>query len=133
MPEFNGLKLVSMDEILFRQVHPNFVHEGRVGSEAFRPSRKDEGKLSVALSSRTSAADAFMLHTEKLGFQSAGTWGLAVAEVERVGLEAFADPQDGDQAHGIINFVGIGRGRCEALSKLLVQHATKRGRLHPPE
>lgn len=32
---------------LLRQIHPNFVQAGRVTSQAFRPTPKDENHLSV--------------------------------------------------------------------------------------
>jgi len=35
------------DELLLRQVHPNFIVESRITSQAFLPTEKDEKKLSV--------------------------------------------------------------------------------------
>ncbi len=33
--------------LLLRQIHPLFIQEGRVTSQAFRPTPKDQKKLSV--------------------------------------------------------------------------------------
>ena len=33
--------------LLLRQIHPSFVQDGRVTSQAFRPTPKDESLLSV--------------------------------------------------------------------------------------
>ena len=35
------------DTLLLRQIHPSFVQSGRVTSQAFRPTPKDEFLLSV--------------------------------------------------------------------------------------
>jgi|GEM_PF-2366173 len=48
-------ELAENEELLFRQVHPSFVRDGRVGSQAFRPTPKDKKMLSVAQVSKTTA------------------------------------------------------------------------------
>lgn len=35
------------ETLLHRQVHPSWIQEGRVTSQAFKPTPKDEGMLSV--------------------------------------------------------------------------------------
>lgn len=35
------------DTLMLRQIHPNFIQNGRVTSQAFRPTPKDESRLSV--------------------------------------------------------------------------------------
>jgi hypothetical protein len=68
------------DGLLFRQVHPSFVRDGRVGSQAFRPTPKDEKMLSVAQSSKTTAQAAFELHTQCKKLASAGSWAVMVGD-----------------------------------------------------
>lgn len=34
-------------ELLHRQVHPNWIRDGRITSQAFRPTKKDDNKLSI--------------------------------------------------------------------------------------
>jgi hypothetical protein len=41
--------LADDDELLFRQVHPSFVRNGRPSSQAFRPMPKGEGKREQGL------------------------------------------------------------------------------------
>jgi hypothetical protein len=60
-------------ELLYRQVHPSFVRDGRPTSQAFRPTPKDENKLSVARGSLTTEKAAYEHHTVALGLGSAGT------------------------------------------------------------
>ncbi len=71
------------DELLHRQVHPAFIRNGRVGSQAFKPTPKDEGKLSVSRGAIASAQQAFLLYTEELKLPSAGAWSVSVAECSR--------------------------------------------------
>ena len=83
--------LADDDEVLFRQVHPSFVRDGRPSSQAFRPTPKDEGKLSVARGSLTTPPAAFRLYTEGLGLPSVGTWGVTVGECREQGLPTFSE------------------------------------------
>lgn len=72
--------LVELDELLYRQVHPGFVDDGIPSAQAFAPTKKDEGKLSIARGKLTTAEGAYTHHTSALHLKSAGSWGLTVAE-----------------------------------------------------
>jgi hypothetical protein len=78
-------------ELLFRQVNPGFVRDGRIGSQAFRPTPKDQRMLSVARGALTTAEAAFVRHTECLKLSSAGTWAVTVGECAELGLPARPD------------------------------------------
>ncbi|HRE83874.1 MAG TPA: hypothetical protein PLN52_22715 [Opitutaceae bacterium] len=127
---------------LLRQIHPNHFQEGRVLSVAFRPSKKDEGKLSVCDGELCSAKDAFEYHTVQLGLGSGGTWGVTVNEVTARKLPIEPDPllerpnpKGGmfpeQKAHALINFNGLPPKEQGVASSLLAHSATQRGRLHP--
>lgn len=128
------------DELLFRQVRPgpDWFQDGKPTSQNFRPLRKDAGKLSVALESLTTAADAFLHHTG-LGFDSVGTWGLSLAEVDSDGprgaagrsMEAFAEPTSDNPAHGFVDFRALPAGACRRVSLAYLVFADMRGCLHP--
>jgi hypothetical protein len=126
------------EELLFRQVHPSFVRDGRPSSQAFRPTPKDEGKLSVARESLTTAAAAYELYVAGLGFPSAGTWGVTIGECGEQGLKAFSDPltappaKVADSAHAVIDFAAHSKSQAEAKGARLARKAVDRGRLHPP-
>ncbi len=126
------------EELLFRQVHPSFVRDGRPSSQAFRPTAKDEGKLSVARSSLTTAADAFELHTTGLGLPSAGTWAVTVGECREQVLNVLPDPltsppdKVNDPAHALVDFTPHSKSQGEAKGARLARKAVERGRLHPP-
>lgn len=126
------------DELLYRQVHPSWVKEGQPTSQAFKPTPKDDHKLSVARSTLTTPAEAFEHHTAGLGLASAGTWAVAVNEVsaEPHSLPVTADPIDepvADPAHALIEFPAEPRKVIETKAKLLLAAARARGRLHPGE
>jgi hypothetical protein len=129
--------LADDDEVLFRQVHPSFVRDGRPSSQAFRPTPKDQGRLSVARGSLTTAAGAFQHYTERLRLSSAGTWGLTVGECREQGLPAVADPLTAppetvaDPAHAVIDFTAHSGSQAEAKGTRLARKAFERGRLHP--
>lgn len=128
--------LTDDDELLFRQVHPNWMKGDEPSSQAFKPTSKDAGRLSVARGSMTTAEAAFDLHTGAMGLVSAGTWAVNVGEVSRdpVSLSALGDAvfePVPDPAHALIDFGGLARREVEIKAKLLLAAARSRGRLHP--
>ena len=123
--------LSDVEELLFRQVPPAWVDDCEPTSQAFRPTKKDEGQLSVSLGSLTSAEQAYVHHTTVLQRHSAGSWGISVGEVVAANLMAFPDEVDESPAHGYVDFSGLSKGDCEKRSKLLLARARARGRLHP--
>lgn len=134
-------RLTVGSEELFRQVHPKMIDKGVPGSGAFVPSEKDEGQLSVARSSITTAQRAHEHHTQALQLESAGTWGLLVEEIERAGLTAFADPIEADSdngviadpAHSYVEFGALAGKARRRVGLLLKGFAIARGRRYPTE
>jgi len=127
-------------ELLLRQVHGSFVREGRPSSQAFRPTKKDDKKLSVSRGALVTAAQAFELHTVGKKLTSAGTWAVTVGECSVEGLPSYADPivatetEVADSAHAIVDFSGVtSNGQLEAKATRLARIASARGRLHPAE
>jgi len=51
---------------VLRQIHPGFVQDGRPSSQAFRPTPKDEQKLSVYDGDQITPANAFEHYTQAL-------------------------------------------------------------------
>lgn len=128
-------RLTDKAELLFRQVHPNWLNDGQPSSQAFKPTLKDEGKLSTARAAKTTPEAAFVHHTDTLGLQSAGTWAVSVEEIEAtpVPLEAYGDPVTEptvDPAHAFIEYPDD-RKLVETKAKILRAKARDRGRLHP--
>jgi hypothetical protein len=130
--------LTDDEELLYRQVHPSFVRDGRPSSQAFRPTPKDHGKLSVAQGSLTTAAAAFELYTAGLVLPSAGTWAVSVGDCREQVLNVFSDPltsppeKVADPAHAVVDFSPHSKSQGEAKGARLARKAVERGRLHPP-
>ncbi len=123
--------LADPGEYLYRQVHPSWVVDGVPSSQAFKPTKKDEGMLSVALGSMTTAEDAYLHHTQELEQASAGTWAVTVEETRRAGLNSYPQPFEESPAHGFIDFRELTRGQTETKAKLLLGSVRARGRLYP--
>jgi hypothetical protein len=130
--------LADDEELLFRQVHPSFVRDGRPSSQAFRPTPKDNGKLSVARGSLTTPAASYELHTAQLGLGSAGTWAVTVGECREQALRVIPDPltsppeKVADPAHALVDFTPHSKNQAEGRGARLARKAVDRGRLHPP-
>ena len=120
------------DSILLRQVHPNFFPFRQLSSQAFFPSPKDCGKLSVYDGELISPAQSFEHYTRTQGLESVGVWGVSKAEVIEVGLTSEPDPRPGSPAHANVDF-GQGTVRqYRKLAKILKALAVSRGCLYSP-
>jgi hypothetical protein len=129
--------LSDLEELLFRQVHPSFVRDGRPSSQACRPTLKDAGKLSVAQNAITTAQAAYDLYTSGRGYASAGTWAVTVGECRGQALDVFADPLTSppedvaDPAHAVVDFTPFSKSQADAKGARLARAADKRERLYP--
>jgi hypothetical protein len=157
MPESSELaevyeELLDGEELLYRQVHPRWFDEGVPSAQAFYPTRKDAGRLSIARGSLTDPASAFNHYTTARGFQSAGTWGVSVQEVNAAPslvklppqtsgnnavtlpsrLACREEPLIDDPAHGFVDFRSLSNRACELIGKVLLSSAVARGCLHSP-
>jgi hypothetical protein len=122
--------LADPDEMLFRQVHPNFF-DGAPTSQAFRPNTGDEGMMSVDRGSKSTPERAFVWFTKTK--ESVGTWGFTVGELStETQLDAIPDPLADNDAHSFVDFRGLSRKQCESQSKLLRRKAVERGCLFEP-
>jgi len=119
-------------EVLYRQVHPQWIVDSEPSSQAFKPTKKDEGMLSIAVGSKTTAEETFLHHTRVLKLASGGTWAVTVGEVAAVDLSSFEQPLDNSPAHGFIDFRDRSRRAMESKAKLLVAKARDRGCVHQP-
>lgn len=113
--------------LLLRQVHPSFVEQNHVSSQAFTPFPKDEGLLSVYDGDLISASEAHQHYTQTLQFQSAGVWGVTHSEIENVGLSSCPDPLENFAQHAIIDFTEQSPKAIRKLAKKLRDCAVSRG------
>lgn len=118
--------------LLYRQVHPTFVQAGRVTSQAFRPTKKDNDRLSVYDSSLIDAPASFLHYTEQLELDSCGVLGITVGECETVDLVPVSDPVPFPE-HVVIDFTGLSNGAADKKAKILRKLADARGWQYQPD
>lgn len=112
--------------LLLRQIHPSFIQNGRVTSQAFRPTPKDESFLSVDNGDRVSAEDCWQRFTANLACKSIGVQAVSLAECTTQELPVIEDGNSHPE-HCSIDFTTFDKKMTEKKSKLLRVHAEKRG------
>jgi hypothetical protein len=117
--------------LLLRQIHPSFVKLGRVTSQAFRPTPKDEQKLSVYNGDMITAA-ASWVHYRGRKLESVGVMAVTVEECTREDLVARSSPKEFAE-HAEIDFLNFNPKQCEKKGKKLKNVAESRGWLHQAE
>ena len=131
-----GEPLIDADEVLFRQIHPSFLDNGKPSSQPFLPTTKDQDKLSVDRSSLTDAASSYALFTGA-GHLSASVYGLTVGEFRVEALACLSDPlaavgaEPANPAHAYADYSGHSLSQQKAKAKRLKQTALARGCLYP--
>ncbi|MDY0282164.1 hypothetical protein [Desulfomicrobium apsheronum] len=115
--------------LLLRQIHPGFVQDGRPSSQAFRPTPKDEQRLSVYDGDQITPADAFYHYTKDLMLGSSGVLAVTLAECETLELPVTPDPAPFPE-HALIDFSAYNKNATEKKAKLLKAQAEARGWLY---
>jgi hypothetical protein len=111
---------------LWRQIHPSFVEGGYPGSQAFRPTPKDQGLLSFDDGSLVASEQAWRRYTVERGRQSVGVLGVLVGECASEGLRVIPDGLP-DPEHVSVDFTGKSNGERKTISKRLRDCALGRG------
>lgn len=114
------------DTLLLRQVHPTFVQQGRVTSQAFRPTPKDEHRLSTYDGDRIEPQPAWQHYTGTLGFASVGVMAVTCGDCTGMNLAVVPDPEPFPE-HVLIDFSAFGKNEVEKLAKKLKARAEDRG------
>jgi hypothetical protein len=118
------------DTLLLRQINPNFLQQGQVTSQAFKPSPKDKDLLSAYDGDMISAEKAWEHFTGTLRFPSVGVMAVSVAECNLCELSARPNP-DLFPEHAVIDFTGFTRNQIEKKAKQLKAAAVTRGWRYP--
>ena len=135
------------DQLFFRSCSPSDVwwdrDNDKPSSQLFTPTPKDQGKLSVASSKKTSAENFYREFTQELNLESRGIW--AVSEME---LQPVPNVKDGEgdpvtidciedegpskpTGHCLMDLTGHSNSRIKKIAKSLRNCAHERGMLHP--
>lgn len=114
------------DTLLLRQIHPSFVQDGRVTSQAFRPTPKDESLLSVDDGYRVSAESSWQRFITNTACKSLGVQALSQAECTAQELTVIEDGNPHPE-HCSVDFTAFDKKAIEKKSKLLRAQAETRG------
>ena len=117
---------MNVNTLLYRQVHPSWIQNGRITSQAFRPTPKDEKRLSVYDGDQITAEAAWQHYTNDLGYTSAGVLAVTVGECHNLELPVVPDPAT-FQEHTLIDFSAFSRRQIETKAKILSRTANLRG------
>ena len=126
---------MNSDTLLYRMVSPSWMLEGRPTSQTFRPTRKDNGRLSVYDGDQASPQDAYEHYTSPppgLGQRAVGVLAVAVAECESLNLTVSPDPLVGFPEHVAIDFTPRSRKGVEVVARALREFANARGWQYRP-
>lgn len=120
---------MSPDTLLLRQIHPSFVQDGRVTSQAFRPTPKDELHLSVDNADRVSAEQAWRRFIANPACTSVGVQAVAQSDCSAQALSVIEDGQPHPE-HCSIDFSAFDKKTIEKKAKALRAAAEARGWLY---
>ena len=119
---------MNANTLLFRQIHPDFVRDGRVTTQAFTPVRP-RTELPAYNGDQISPKASWVHYTGKLALKSDGVLALTVGECRGEGLETSPDPRPNFKEHVIITFAMTGTRR---IPKRLRDMAVRRGWQYQP-
>lgn len=122
---------MNADTLLHRQVSPAWVQQGRVTSQLFKPTPKDEKKLSLYDGDQISAEGAWEHFTGQLGLKSVGVLSVTKAECETESLRVVPDPTPYPE-HIVLDFSELSGGQTEKAAKRLTVTAVERGWQYGP-
>lgn len=116
---------MNANTLLHRQVHSAWVQQGRITSQVFKPTSKDEKKLSVYDGDQITAEQAWGHFTRTLGQNSVGVMAVTVSECKNEKLVVRADP-DPFPEHTVIDFSELGETQIKKTAKRLKAAAESR-------
>jgi hypothetical protein len=114
------------DTLLLRQIHPSFIQDGRVTSQAFRPTPKDESLLSVDDGDRVTPETSWQRFITNPACKSFGVQALSQAECTAQELTVIEDGEPHPE-HCSVDFTAFDKKAIEKKSKLLRAQAETRG------
>lgn len=119
------------ETLLYRQIHPSFVEDGKVSSQAFRPTKKDNERLSVYDGEQITAQDSWGHYTTVLKKESVGVLAVTLQECTVQELVVTPDP-DAFLEHVLVDFSGKSRKQQKAISRNLRDAAVTRDWVYLP-
>ena len=120
------------DTFLLRHVHRNFIQAGVPTRQVFRPTPKDEKRLSVYDGDMILPTDAYDHYTKELKQSSAGIVAVTFGECASENLSILEDRAPFPE-HVSIDFSEIrSNNKIDKIALKLKNYANKRGWLYGP-
>ena len=117
---------------LLRNVNPTWMKpDGKISSQLFKPTKKDEMKPSVYDGDQMSASDCWDHFTKTLGNRSLGVMAVTHGECTGLGVAVHPDPETFKE-HALLDFTCLTRKQVDGLAKKLTDLAVDRGWLYKP-
>lgn len=113
---------MSPETELLRQIHPSWIVSGRVSSQAFKPTPKDEKRLSVDNGDMFNPEESYRHFTEKLSHLSVGVMSVTKLDCSNLDLAVLPDPEPYPE-HTLIDFSKLGTNQIEKKAKKLKARA----------
>lgn len=114
------------ETLLLRQIHSNFVQDGRVTSQAFRPTPKDECLLSVDDGDRVDPETSWRRFTANPDCKATGVQAVSNGECDNQQLKVIEDGRPHPE-HCSVDFTGFDKKTIEKKAKVLRAQAETRG------
>jgi hypothetical protein len=114
------------ETLLLRQIHPNFVQNGRVTSQAFRPSPKDESQLSVDNGDMVTPEASWNRFSAQPENSSAGVMAISHSECSNCHVDVIEDGVPYPE-HCYLDYSPFGRKESDRKGKKLAVAAHSRG------
>jgi hypothetical protein len=115
--------------LLLRQIHPTFIQNGRVTSQAFRPTPKDENQLSVDNGDMISPEESWKRFSEQPECTSSGVMAVSQCECSTSALIVIEDGIPYPE-HCYFDFAPFSSKQASKIGKKLAAKAHERGWLH---
>ena len=123
---------MNSDTLLLRQVHPGFIQDGRITSQVFRPTPKDENLLSMYDGDMITPEEAWQHFTNSPDNKSAGVMAVTKKECDTHVLQIIED-RIPFKEHVSLNFDGKTKSSIERIAKMLKYCAEARGWMYKVE
>lgn len=117
---------------LHRQINPSWIQLDRVTSQAFKPTAKDNKRLSVYDGDQIGAQAAWDHYVNELQLRSVGVLAVTKGECSAQELVVQPDPTR-FPSHVVMEFGGCSKSQIEAHAKRLTNAARTRGWQHLAE
>ena len=116
---------MNRNTLLLRQVNPTWMRDGFPTSQAFIPTAKDKGYLSVYNGDMITAEESWLHYTQELGLVSVGVIAVAFRECAALELPVTPDPEP-FPSHVIIHCTGYTNSQIRDKAKVLSILANQR-------